>query len=510
MAYDAADATVVMFGGFDRAGRSLDDTWTWGGSTWTQQHPATSPPARANAVLAYDPQSGHVLLFGGVASPFAKGCSGCSTLLQPTTSDTWSWDGSSWTRVAKADTPYLPGATYMATDPASGRVVLVSLSPTSDTCPASCTSSVSTWTWAGAWRQIATPPPPELGQIGVALVVDPVTRKLAIISVVPNTSTCVTWSENGPTSTPPSPIPVPSRPPKSPLPATPAAVPSSQPKPACTPATAPKLLLSDWDGESWAAARDISGDPALPPLGVAVYDPAQTALVIVGVSLTSADTGEAGAITPTTATWTWRGSWTEHHASASPDAIEAQSVTFDQKTGELVLFGGLALKNAATTADNLPVVDTTWTWDGSRWTLRGGSRPHALPPSLIPIPSASSSTTVRGGGSSGGECEQSWDAQPEASGALELTLTVKGSPQRCSTQFMVVDAQGSPVKIEDGVVTTVVTVHVTWSNWCMGTAPLFMKAIDAANRVKGGSQWLVSPPPCTDASKPSRWSKPTY
>ena len=64
MAYDAADGTVVMFGGEGRSG-SLGDTWTWNGSAWTQAHPATSPPALTGAQMTYDPVSHDVLLVGG-------------------------------------------------------------------------------------------------------------------------------------------------------------------------------------------------------------------------------------------------------------------------------------------------------------------------------------------------------------------------------------------------------------------------------------------------------------
>ena len=47
--------------------------------TWTQLSPATSPPARYSASMAYDPATGNMVLFGGIGS------SG------NTLSDTWSW-----------------------------------------------------------------------------------------------------------------------------------------------------------------------------------------------------------------------------------------------------------------------------------------------------------------------------------------------------------------------------------------------------------------------------------
>src|SRR5436305_10267179 len=49
------------------------------GLNWTQQTPATSPPARAGGSMAYDAATRTVVLFGGGArAPFA---------------DSWTWDG---------------------------------------------------------------------------------------------------------------------------------------------------------------------------------------------------------------------------------------------------------------------------------------------------------------------------------------------------------------------------------------------------------------------------------
>ena len=63
MAYDAANGTVVLFGG-QTTSRALNDTWTWDGSGWTQAHPATSPPPMASAQMTYDPVTHDVLLVG--------------------------------------------------------------------------------------------------------------------------------------------------------------------------------------------------------------------------------------------------------------------------------------------------------------------------------------------------------------------------------------------------------------------------------------------------------------
>ena len=85
MAYDAARGEVVLFGGFGHA--RLGDTWTWDGTDWTKQHPAHSPDARQEMGMTWDDARGHVILFGG----FDGAALG----------DTWTWDGTDWSeRVA--------------------------------------------------------------------------------------------------------------------------------------------------------------------------------------------------------------------------------------------------------------------------------------------------------------------------------------------------------------------------------------------------------------------------
>ncbi len=64
MAYDAAGVNLVLFGGFN--GTSLlGDTWTWNGTTWTKASPATSPTPRSYASMAYDLGTSQLVLFGG-------------------------------------------------------------------------------------------------------------------------------------------------------------------------------------------------------------------------------------------------------------------------------------------------------------------------------------------------------------------------------------------------------------------------------------------------------------
>jgi hypothetical protein len=47
----------VLFGGTGNSG-SLSDTWTWNGTTWTQQNPSLYPSARNGSMMAYDAATG--------------------------------------------------------------------------------------------------------------------------------------------------------------------------------------------------------------------------------------------------------------------------------------------------------------------------------------------------------------------------------------------------------------------------------------------------------------------
>ena len=90
MAFDATRGRTVMYGGFrgDGDDATTSDTWEWNGSSWTQV--AYGPAERAFAVMTAFPP-GRVLLFGG----FAEG-NGFDIVYN----DTWTFDGTSWQKLA--------------------------------------------------------------------------------------------------------------------------------------------------------------------------------------------------------------------------------------------------------------------------------------------------------------------------------------------------------------------------------------------------------------------------
>jgi len=110
MVYDAAAGNIVFFGGAG-FGVFFDDTWTWDGSNWTQQFPATSPSIR-RAPQVYDPVTSTVILFGG------DGPNGVGQ------GDTWSWNGSTWTQLFPSNSPSARTLAQVAFDSVLNRVVL--------------------------------------------------------------------------------------------------------------------------------------------------------------------------------------------------------------------------------------------------------------------------------------------------------------------------------------------------------------------------------------------------
>ena len=84
VAYDAARARVVLFGGVDDYGQFLGDTWEWDGQSWSEQFPAASPSARAARGMVYDAYRRRVVLVGGFSADFLI------------SDDMWEWDGHTW------------------------------------------------------------------------------------------------------------------------------------------------------------------------------------------------------------------------------------------------------------------------------------------------------------------------------------------------------------------------------------------------------------------------------
>ena len=88
MVYDTARQRVVLFGGVSAPIGSVNDTWEYDGTTWTQRTPASAPPAREYPAMAYDSTHQVTVLFGGF----------------PSLNDTWLWNGTTWSAPMQVQT----------------------------------------------------------------------------------------------------------------------------------------------------------------------------------------------------------------------------------------------------------------------------------------------------------------------------------------------------------------------------------------------------------------------
>jgi hypothetical protein len=141
MAYDAATGTFVLFGGYNGS-EVLGDTWTWDGTTWTQQFPPVSPSPRTNNGMTFDAATGTILLFGGLAGEQGSG---------DVLNDTWEWHGKTktLTHLFPASSPS-PRRTTITYDGATENVVL--FGGDRETSPG--TYYDDTWTWNGVtWTE---------------------------------------------------------------------------------------------------------------------------------------------------------------------------------------------------------------------------------------------------------------------------------------------------------------------------------------------------------------------
>ena len=129
--YDADRKVIVLVTPGPGQLGTLMQTWTWDGSVWTRKVPGVSPPARTDALLAYDESRRMTVLHGG------QGRTG-------PLNDTWEWDGSNWFERQPAHSPgpaQQPGS--LAYDPLTRQLLLFQWGRQTDASP------LETWSWDG-------------------------------------------------------------------------------------------------------------------------------------------------------------------------------------------------------------------------------------------------------------------------------------------------------------------------------------------------------------------------
>jgi N-acetylneuraminic acid mutarotase len=118
MVYHSLADKIILFGGTSDSSSSFGDTWAYDLSTntWTSMNPSTSPTARFQHSMVYDSKSDKVILFGG------RDEETYSKVLD----DTWVYDliSNNWIQLYPTTSPNARSEHRMVYEPVSDKVVL--------------------------------------------------------------------------------------------------------------------------------------------------------------------------------------------------------------------------------------------------------------------------------------------------------------------------------------------------------------------------------------------------
>ena len=175
MVYDPTLKKTVLFGGYDS--NYLDQTWTWDGTTWTRVK-KNPPPSRALASMWYDPTLKKTVIYAGIGRL-------TSDDRLSRFSDMWTFDGTGWTELKPSGGT--PGPRYgaeTAVDPRTNKVLLFG-GLRLDTDSAGVQTQVyadDTWEWDGtAWKKLAPDVVPPARE-NAGLTFDPARNEMVMFS----------------------------------------------------------------------------------------------------------------------------------------------------------------------------------------------------------------------------------------------------------------------------------------------------------------------------------------
>jgi Bacterial Ig-like domain (group 3) len=287
MAYDADTGQIMLYGGYsftDVCGcNGTGGTWVWNGSDFQEVVPAGSSTFYSS--LVFDAATHQMLRVGGAMAD--------DTTPVGTTSV---WTGSAWQTLSPAHQPSPRLGDVSAYDTRSGQLILFGGGGTSGL-------SAQTWTWTGADWKLLTPP------------VSPPARQLASMAYDDATGQIVLYGGRVQTG-----------------------------------------LLGDtwtWNGTTWKQ-RTPAHSPGPLVTAAMAYDPALHAVVLFG--------GRTGVGVISGATWKWTGSdWVPLPNASGPTDVNWPSMAFDPGHGELVLMAPLGDKPAGVAHDLFLIAAPTTT-----------------------------------------------------------------------------------------------------------------------------------------------------
>jgi hypothetical protein len=182
--YDPVSQRLILQAGLSTASPTelIAQTWAWDGTEWSQLHPTPEPPPEVGGSMAVDPSSGHLMLAGGDSFSETVDTHGNNVPHWSVNNGTWLWDGATWTRVA--DNPRQGGYPALATDNATGQLLLNSPDIRGVMTTDDLEGSGPSWYGPGAyrWTGAAWVPVPHDASVSFMLesaaAYDPISRRL--------------------------------------------------------------------------------------------------------------------------------------------------------------------------------------------------------------------------------------------------------------------------------------------------------------------------------------------
>ena len=379
LAYDAARARVVLFGGengeddggCDGEGEErCDGTWEWDGVRWelgpsAQTDPGSAPLRRSDHALVYDPVGARTLLWGGLAGSSSESCDGTGSNY---CSGMWEWDGDRWVHhvpmgSGAGNAPSPRGDHAVAFDSARGRVVL--FGGRDDSSANGCDGSGGlfcgdTWEWdASTWARRLPADPEQDGdptpRDGHAMVYDEARGRVLLFGGYDS------GSSGG------------------------------------CPGSSSSLCGDtwEWDGESWErrtlADPEGDGNPSPRKEHSLAYDAHRERVVLFGGFDNHSEPGCDGSDrTHCGGTWEWDGtSWrwggtNDPEGDGSPHPRARHAAVYDATRKRVLLFSGSYNRQPPGCGGGRGTTCIgTWEWDGVSWARRS---PLELPEVGYPTP----------------------------------------------------------------------------------------------------------------------------
>lgn len=147
MAFNYASRRVMLFG----AMQGDNTVWEWDGQTWIKIPATSGPPPRSYAGLAYDQERNEMIMFGGITNPYEA--------TPKIYNDTWAWNGKAWRQITTASAPSSRYHHKMEYHPGLKKIILVGgQKGKRDVGPGPEGLFSDTWAWDGkTWTEQKSP-----------------------------------------------------------------------------------------------------------------------------------------------------------------------------------------------------------------------------------------------------------------------------------------------------------------------------------------------------------------